>query len=101
MCLPDALYLTAFQLFDTNGSGLVSFGWFSKILNLKLQVNLCFCSLFLENFENVMKQTTLHQRIPFDMDGEFVRLYFGKEKSRQISYSEFSQFLHVTLSHMS
>jgi hypothetical protein len=44
-----------------------------------------------------MKQTTLHQRIPFDMDGEFVRLYFGKEKSRQISYSEFSQFLHVTL----
>ena len=28
LCLPDALYLTAFQLFDTNGSGLVSFGWF-------------------------------------------------------------------------
>lgn len=26
LCLPDALYLTAFQLFDTNGSGLVSFG---------------------------------------------------------------------------
>ncbi|XP_032784962.2 calcium-binding mitochondrial carrier protein Aralar1 isoform X1 [Daphnia magna] len=72
LCLPDALYLTAFQLFDTNGSGLVSF----------------------ENFENVMKQTTLHQRIPFDMNGEFVRLYFGRDKSRQISYSEFSQFLH-------
>ncbi len=44
-----------------------------------------------------MKQTTLHQRIPFDMDGEFIRLYFGKDKSRQISYSEFSQFLHVIL----
>lgn len=42
-----------------------------------------------------MKQTTLHQRIPFDMDGEFICLYFGKEKNRQISYSEFSQFLHV------
>lgn len=26
LCLPDALYLTAFQLFDTNGSGHVSFG---------------------------------------------------------------------------
>lgn len=44
-----------------------------------------------------MKQTTLHQRIPFDMNGEFVRLYFGRDKSRQISYSEFSQFLHVSL----
>lgn len=44
-----------------------------------------------------MKQTTLHQRIPFDMSGEFVRLYFGRDKSRQISYSEFSQFLHASL----
>lgn len=72
LCLPDALYMTAFQLFDTNGSGLVSF----------------------ENFASVMKQTTLNQQIPFDLDGEFVRLYFGKEKQRHVSYSEFSQFLH-------
>jgi len=72
LCLPDALYITAFQLFDINGSGLVSF----------------------ENFESVMKQTTLNQQIPFDLDGEFVRLYFGKEKQRHVSYSEFSQFLH-------
>lgn len=28
------------------------------------------------------------------MDGTFVKLYFGKEKQRVISYSEFSQFLH-------
>ena len=42
-----------------------------------------------------MKQTTLNQQIPFDLDGEFVRLYFGKEKQRHVSYSEFSQFLHV------
>lgn len=26
LCYPDALYKTAFQLFDTNGNGLVSFG---------------------------------------------------------------------------
>lgn len=26
LCLPDALYKTAFQLFDTNGNGMVSFG---------------------------------------------------------------------------
>lgn len=28
------------------------------------------------------------------MDGTFVKLYFGKDKQRVISYSEFSQFLH-------
>lgn len=26
LCVPDALYKTAFQLFDTNGNGLVAFG---------------------------------------------------------------------------
>ena len=26
LCVPDALYRTAFQLFDTNGNGTVSFG---------------------------------------------------------------------------
>lgn len=26
LCFPDALYKTAFQLFDTNGNGVVSFG---------------------------------------------------------------------------
>lgn len=28
LCAPDALYKTAFQLFDTNGNGAVSFGEF-------------------------------------------------------------------------
>lgn len=31
LCFPDALYKTAFQLFDTNGNGMVSFG---KCLNI-------------------------------------------------------------------
>lgn len=26
LCVPDALYKTAFQLFDTNGNGWVTFG---------------------------------------------------------------------------
>jgi solute carrier family 25 aspartate/glutamate transporter 12/13 len=26
LCVPDALYKTAFQLFDTNGNGVVNFG---------------------------------------------------------------------------
>uniref|UniRef100_T1JI93 EF-hand domain-containing protein n=1 Tax=Strigamia maritima TaxID=126957 RepID=T1JI93_STRMM len=72
LCLPDSLYKTAFQLFDTNGSGFVT----------------------VDEFEDVVKQTVLHHRIPFDFESDFVKLYFGKEKKRAVSYSEFSQFLH-------
>lgn len=32
LCFPDALYKTAFQLFDTNGNGVVTFG--TKINNV-------------------------------------------------------------------
>ncbi|XP_046404695.1 calcium-binding mitochondrial carrier protein Aralar1 isoform X2 [Ischnura elegans] len=72
LCVPDALYKTAFQLFDTNGNGMVAF----------------------DEFAEVMKKTVLNQHIPFDMNGSFVKLYFGKEKKRVVSYAEFSQFLH-------
>lgn len=72
LCVPDALYKTAFQLFDTMGTGMVSF----------------------EEFVEVIKQTTLHQKVPFDFDSDFVKMYFGKERKRTINYNEFSQFLH-------
>lgn len=72
LCVPDALYKTAFQLFDTNGNGSVSF----------------------EEFVAIISQTTLQNTIPFNYESDFIKLYFGKDKSRQISYSEFSQFLH-------
>ncbi|CAG9765094.1 unnamed protein product [Ceutorhynchus assimilis] len=72
LCFPDALYKTAFQLFDTNGNGMVAF----------------------QEFVEVMKKTELHQRIPFNMESPFIQLYFGKNKSRLVSYNEFSQFLH-------
>uniref|UniRef100_A0A6P7H355 Calcium-binding mitochondrial carrier protein Aralar1-like n=1 Tax=Diabrotica virgifera virgifera TaxID=50390 RepID=A0A6P7H355_DIAVI len=72
LCFPDALYKTAFQLFDTNGNGMVSFS----------------------EFVEVMKKTELHRKIPFNMDSPFIQLYFGKDKSRVVSYNEFSQFLH-------
>lgn len=48
-----------------------------------------------DEFADVIKKTTLHQRVPFDMDGGFIKLYFGKDKKRVIDYTEFSQFLHV------
>lgn len=72
LCVPDALYKTAFQLFDINGNGLITY----------------------KEFEEVIKKTELYRRMPFDMDNAFMKLYFGKDKKRVISYSEFSQFLH-------
>ncbi|XP_053988123.1 calcium-binding mitochondrial carrier protein Aralar1 isoform X3 [Hylaeus anthracinus] len=72
LCVPDALYKTAFQLFDTNGNGMVAF----------------------DEFVEVMRKTELHLRMPFNMESSFIKLYFGKDKQRLISYAEFSQFLH-------
>lgn len=72
LCVPDALYRTAFQLFDTSGKGMISF----------------------QEFCDVIGNTELNQRLSFDMDNTFMKLYFGKDKKRSISYAEFSQFLH-------
>ncbi|CAL4060902.1 unnamed protein product, partial [Meganyctiphanes norvegica] len=72
LCVPDALYKTAFQLFDTKGGGVVCF----------------------EEFCEVMSQTTLHKKIPFKFECEFTQQYFGRNYKRHINYTEFSQFLH-------
>lgn len=52
-----------------------------------------------DEFAEVMQKTVLHQKMPFNMDSSFIKLYFGKDKQRLISYAEFSQFLHVSLLH--
>ncbi|XP_037081771.1 calcium-binding mitochondrial carrier protein Aralar1-like isoform X2 [Pollicipes pollicipes] len=72
LCAPDALYHMAFQLFDTHGSGAVSY----------------------DEFKDLITHTALHQRVKFDLDSDFVKLYFGRERNRLIPYHEFSQFLH-------
>lgn len=56
LCTPDALYKTAFQLFDTNGNGTVNYNEFCQVI----------------------KKTDLHAKIPFHLDGQFVQRYFGK-----------------------
>jgi solute carrier family 25 (mitochondrial aspartate/glutamate transporter), member 12/13 len=33
-------------------------------------------------------------KVPFKLDGPFTELYFGRDRTRAISYSEFSQLLH-------
>ncbi|CAG2169823.1 unnamed protein product, partial [Oppiella nova] len=72
LCQPDAIYRTAFQLFDTNGSGSITH----------------------DEFEEIIKQTTLQQKIPFNFKSDFMGLHFGGDRKRTVTYSEFSQVLH-------
>ncbi|KAE9545349.1 hypothetical protein AGLY_000892 [Aphis glycines] len=69
---PDALYKVAFHLFDINGNGEISY----------------------DEFVSVIKKTELYLKIPFNLDSQFMKLYFGEKKNRLINYSEFAQFLH-------
>ncbi|XP_077435410.1 electrogenic aspartate/glutamate antiporter SLC25A12, mitochondrial-like isoform X2 [Vanacampus margaritifer] len=71
LCAPDALFIVAFQLFDKTGTGNISF----------------------ENVRDIFSQTTVHHHIPFNWDCEFIRLHFGHKKNKNMSYTEFTQFL--------
>ncbi len=48
-----------------------------------------------EDVKQVFSQTTIHQHIPFSWDCEFIRLHFGSQRDKQLSYGEFTQFLLV------
>ncbi|KAL7730451.1 hypothetical protein ACLKA6_016674 [Drosophila palustris] len=72
LCAPDALYRTAFQLFDRQGNGNVSYA----------------------DFADVVQKTELHSKVPFSLDGTFIKRYFGEKKQRLINYAEFTQLLH-------
>ncbi|KAI8119802.1 Calcium-binding mitochondrial carrier protein Aralar1 [Lucilia cuprina] len=72
LCTPDALYKTAFQLFDRQGNGTVSYS----------------------DFADVVQKTELHSKIPFSLDSPFIKRYFGEKKQRLINYAEFTQLLH-------
>uniref|UniRef100_A0A671YRJ5 Solute carrier family 25 member 12 n=2 Tax=Sparus aurata TaxID=8175 RepID=A0A671YRJ5_SPAAU len=71
LCAPDALFIVAFQLFDKTGTGNISF----------------------ENVRDIFSQTTVHHHIPFNWDCEFIRLHFGHERNKNLTYTEFTQFL--------
>ncbi|PVD37264.1 hypothetical protein C0Q70_04261 [Pomacea canaliculata] len=72
LCMPDAMYTLAFQIFDRNANGYVTF----------------------DEFENIIKHTTLNSKIPFNFDCDLIHLHFGKDKSRKVSYQEFTQLIH-------
>ncbi|KAF3858435.1 hypothetical protein F7725_011636 [Dissostichus mawsoni] len=71
LCAPDTLFIVAFQLFDKNGTGNISF----------------------DNARDIFSQTTVHHHIPFNWDCEFIRLHFGHDRKKRLSYLEFTQFL--------
>lgn len=72
LCSPDALYLTAFEMFDTNASDNVSF----------------------DEFKRIIRHTAPVSALDFDFDGDFIKLHFGKDKRRDIGYLDFCQLLH-------
>ncbi|KAL7826075.1 hypothetical protein SRHO_G00338130 [Serrasalmus rhombeus] len=39
---------------------------------------------------------TVHHHIPFNWDCEFIRLHFGHDRTKRLSYLEFTQFLQVS-----
>ncbi|XP_076602431.1 electrogenic aspartate/glutamate antiporter SLC25A12, mitochondrial-like isoform X4 [Chaetodon auriga] len=47
----------------------------------------------MENVRDIFSQTTVHHHIPFNWDCEFIRLHFGHERNKNLSYTEFTQFL--------
>ena len=54
-----------------------------------------FRTVSFDEFREIVQETSLHKNIPFPLESsDFVKLYFGKDKSRVITYAEFSQFLH-------
>lgn len=48
-----------------------------------------------ENARDIFSQTTVHHHIPFKWDCEFIRLHFGQDYKKHLSYLEFTQFLQV------
>ncbi|XP_041700275.1 calcium-binding mitochondrial carrier protein Aralar1 isoform X3 [Coregonus clupeaformis] len=45
------------------------------------------------NVQDIFSQTTVHHHIPFNWDCEFIRLHFGNDRKKNLSYLEFTQFL--------
>ncbi|XP_063285797.1 electrogenic aspartate/glutamate antiporter SLC25A12, mitochondrial [Pelobates fuscus] len=71
LCAPDAMFIVAYQLFDKSGTAEVTF----------------------ENVKEIFGQTLIHHHIPFNWDCEFIRLHFGHNRKKHLSYLEFTEFL--------
>ncbi|KAI0059505.1 mitochondrial carrier [Artomyces pyxidatus] len=69
---PDADYYMAFQYFDVDGSGTITF----------------------DEFKNVFTANVGPHAIPFDFDCDWVKLYLGKKNGTHVlGYNEFTQLM--------
>lgn len=69
---PDADYWIAFQYFDVDNSGTITY----------------------DEFKNVFKSTITSDSVPFDFDGDWVKLYLGKKNGTHVlGYNEFTQLM--------
>lgn len=67
----DSLYRLAFQLFDRQGQGFITF----------------------DDFQYIISATKTFKDFPFNFDSEFVTTHFGAKRQRQVTYKEFTQIL--------
>lgn len=51
--------------------------------------------IYLDEFENVIKKTTFFNKITFNFDTEFVKTYFGADKTAHVRFDDFSHLLQV------
>jgi solute carrier family 25 aspartate/glutamate transporter 12/13 len=65
------LYRLAFQLFDRQGQGFITF----------------------DDFQYIISATKQFKEFPFHFDSDFVQMHFGVKRQRQITYKEFTQIL--------
>ena len=69
---PDALYRIIFRAFDNAGSGFVTF----------------------DEFKSTYSKTLACEKVAFDFDCDFMKLYFGKNKQKALDFTAFTQLLH-------
>ena len=100
MCLPDSLFAVAFKIFDKNSNGYVNYGEISSLYNWWLTLLLHIVCFQSDEFEDVLKRTELHKRIPFNFNSNFILLHFGKNKDKHVSYLEFTKLLHVSFKNL-
>jgi solute carrier family 25 aspartate/glutamate transporter 12/13 len=67
----DSLYRLAFQLFDRQGQGFITF----------------------DDFQYIISATKQFKEFPFNFESDFVQTHFGVKRQRQITYKEFTQIL--------
>lgn len=50
-----------------------------------------------DEFKSIVMKTELYNQLNFDFESDFIKLYFGVDKDRDITYTEFTQLISVSL----